>query len=86
MAHVSVLYTPVDLNLAHQLLLCPTFGQARLLDYFGSVDESCVSIDEFVAFSEATFAEELAFDVSADADFSALLLKFLLNDGLGRAG
>ena len=50
------------------------------------MDETCVGIDEFVAFCEATLAKELALDVSSNANFSAIFLEFFFNYGLGRGG
>ena len=81
-AHVGVLDTPVDFDLAHQLLLRPALGQAGLLDDLGSVDELGLGIDEFETFGEASLAEELSLEVPADADFSALLFKLFFHDDL----
>ena len=77
-----MLDTPVDLDLTHELLFGATLGQTRLLNNLGCVHESCVGIDEFVAFGKTTLSEELSFNVSSDTYFSAFFLKFLLNDGL----
>ena len=81
-AHVRVLDTAMDLDLAHELLLGSTLGQRRLLDDLGGVDEVGVCVDEFEALSEAAFPQELALDVAPDADVPALLLEFLLNQRL----
>jgi len=83
-AHVCVLDGAVDFDLAHELLFGAALGEGGLLDYFGGMDEVCLSIDEFKALGEASFAEELAFEVPANADFAALLLELLLNDRLLR--
>ena len=79
-AHVRMLDTPMNLDLAHELLLRPTLGQAGLLDDFGRVDEARVGIYEFIALGEASLAEELALDVASDTDFSiSILLEFFFN-------
>lgn len=80
-AHVAVLDAAVDFDLAHQLLLGSTFGQARLLNDFGRVHESGVGINEFVAFGESALAQELALDIPANSNF-AIFLVLLLDDCL----
>ena len=72
-AHVSMLDTPVDLNLAHELLFRSTFGQTGLLDDFGGVDETCVGIYELVTFGESALDQELALDVAPDADLATAI-------------
>ena len=81
-AHMVMLDAPMDLDLAHELLLGAAFRQAGLLDDFGRVDECGIGINEFVAFCEATLAEELALNVSPNANLSAVFLKFFFNYGL----
>ena len=85
-AHVVMLDTSMNLDLAHELLFGAAFRQAGLLDDLGCMDESCVGIDEFVAFCEATLTKELALDVSSNANLSAIFLEFFFNYGLGRGG
>ena len=85
-AHVVMLDTSMNLDLAHELLFGATFRQAGLLDDLGCMHESCVGIDEFVAFCEATLTKELALDVSSNANLSAIFLKLFFNYGLGRGG
>ena len=79
-AHVSMLDTPVDLNLTHKLLFSSAFGQTGLLDDFGGVNETCVGIYELIAFGESALAQELALDVTPDTNLAtAILFKFLLD-------
>ena len=85
-AHVGMLDASMNLDLAHKLLLGATFRQAGLLDDLGCMDETCIGIDEFVAFCEATLTKELALDVSSNANLSAIFLEFFFNYGLGRGG
>jgi hypothetical protein len=86
MADIRMLDTPVNLDLAHQLLLGATLGQTALLNNLGSVQKFRLGIDEFETFGEATLAKEFALDVAADPDFTVLLLKFLLDDDWCRRG
>ena len=89
-ADVGVLNTAMNLDLAHQLLLRSTLGQAGLLDDFGRMYEACVGIYELVALGEATLSKEAA---SAVFDNLARLvvvfwvhrLNFLFNNLLQRA-
>lgn len=81
-AHILVLDTAVDFNLAHELLLGATLRERRLLDDLGRGDEIRLGIDEFEAFREATFAQEFSFEIPTDAKLSVLLLEFLLDNRL----
>lgn len=81
-ADIGVLDAPVDLDFTHELLFGAALRQAGLLNDFGCVHEGGVGIYEFVAFRKAALAKELALDVSSDADFSRIFLKFFLNNGL----
>ena len=70
-AHILVLDTSVDLDFTHELLFSSALGQARLLNNLRCVNKRCLGINEFVAFCKSSFPEELAFDISSDADLAA---------------
>ena len=70
-AHIRVLDTSVNLDLAHELLFGSTLGQARLLNNLRCVNKRCLGINEFVAFCKSSLAEKLAFDISSDANLAA---------------
>lgn len=69
-----VLDAPMDLDLAHQLLLGPTLGQRRLLDDLRRVDVVCLGVDELPALGEPALAKELPFDVFSDRERVAVLV------------
>ena len=81
-AHIVMLDASMNLDLAHKLLFRATFREAGLLDDLSCMDESCVGIDEFVAFCEATLTKEFALNVSSNANLSAIFLEFFFNYGL----
>ena len=70
-AHILVLNTSVYLNLTHELLFGSTLSQTRLLNNLRSVNKRCLGINEFVTFCKSSLAEELAFDISSDANLAA---------------
>ena len=87
MTDIRMFDTPVDFDLAHQLLLGSTLGQTRFLDDFRSMYESSIGVNEFIALGETTLAKELSFNISADADFSAIrLFEFFFDYRLATTG
>ena len=80
--NMRMLDSSMNLDLTHQLLFCSALGQTGLLNDLGCMDELGLSVDEFVAFGEASLAKVLALDVSFDAYFTIGLFEFLLDDCL----
>ena len=70
----------MNLDFTHQLLLCATPLQRGLLNDFGSSDLLCVTLDKFIALSEATLAQEFSFQILSIADLSVLMLDSLLDN------
>ena len=81
-ANVRVLDAPVDLDLAHKLLLGSTLCQTALLDDFGRMHECSLRIDELEALGEASLAEEFSFEIASDANFTIRLFELFFNHGL----
>ena len=78
--HVLVLHGPVDLDLAHQLLLRAALRQGRLQDHLGRVDGARLLARELVALRETALAQELALDVAPHLRLSVRLHNALLDD------
>jgi len=79
--HMLVVDGPVNLDLAHELLLGPALGKRGLFDDFGRLDGLAFLVLEFVALGEASLAQELALDISANLNFAVVPHDLFLHDG-----
>jgi hypothetical protein len=53
--YVLVMDGPMDFDLTHELLFCPALSEGSLLHNLGCTDLLGFLVDEFIAFSEASF-------------------------------
>ena len=80
LGHIGMLDRPVNFDFTHQLLLCPTSLQRRLLDNFGCTNCLCIHLNKLIALCKAALTQELSFDVLSIRHFTILMLYALLND------
>lgn len=77
--NMRIMKRAMDFDFRHQFLFSPVLGKRSLRYYFSSIQFFCLNVRKLIAFSEATFPQESAFDVFFVCYLAIELYYFLLN-------
>ena len=80
---VVLMQTSVDLDLRHKLLLSSCLCKSGLSNYLGSRYSLVLEVGELKAPGKSSFTEELALQISLNANISVVFDHFLFDDSLG---
>ena len=77
--NVLMLNGPVNFDLTHKLLFCPTLSKRCLKNDFSSCNCTSLLTCELITLGESTLSQKLAFDIATNLCLATLNYPFLYN-------